>query len=109
MNIGPYKKICRENHVGVRGLLLIGCPYQKPRVTPIKYRFEIWYQTKYMKQTSDFLSKCDLGTDCVCLKEVITFNYTKEEKPIDYFKGLIKQAMESGECTLVQIEGGKIE
>jgi hypothetical protein len=47
--------------------------------------------------------------DGMCIKDVITFSYTKEEKPVSYFKELIKMAMESCDCQLVQIVGGKIE
>lgn len=75
----------------------------------LKYRFEVWYQTKGLREVSEFLSKCDLGMDGMCIKDVITFSYTKEEKPVSYFKELIKMAMESCDCQLVQIVGGKIE
>jgi hypothetical protein len=75
----------------------------------IKYRFEVWYQTKNAKAVSDFLDKCDLGIVNVCLKEIIQFNYTKEEKPISYFKHLIQTAYESYECTVLDIRGGKME
>ena len=76
---------------------------------PLKYRFEILYQTTNLRRVSNFMEKLDLGMDEFCFKEVIAFNYTKEEKPVSYFKELIQQAMESIGHTLIKIEGGKIE
>jgi hypothetical protein len=73
------------------------------------YRFEVWYQTKNLRLISEFLQKCDLGMDGMCIKDVITFTYTREEQPIDYFKELIVQAMAACEGNVVHIEGGKIE
>lgn len=78
-------------------------------MTHIKYRFEIWYQTKNLRQIGYLLKTFDLGIDGLCTKDVITFVYTAEEKPISYFKELIKQAMESCERTVLKIEGGKVE
>ena len=75
----------------------------------IKYRFDITYQTKQLKQVSDFMKACDLGEGEICLKETYGFNYTSEEKPIAYFKGLLTQAIESIGGRVLQIEGGKIE
>lgn len=75
----------------------------------IKYRFDIWYQTPQIKQVNDFMQKLDLGMDTICLKESYGFNYTAEEKPISYFKGLITQAIESCEGRVLRIEGGKVE
>lgn len=75
----------------------------------IKYRFEVWYRTKPLAQVAEFLAKLDLGMEYVCYKDSIVFSYTKEEKPVQYFKDLIKQAMEMAECVLVHVEGGKVE
>jgi hypothetical protein len=58
---------------------------------------------------NDFLGSCDLGIDTICIKDVITFNYTREEKPVSYFKDILKLAMENSECQIIHIEGGKIE
>lgn len=62
-----------------------------------------------MKAASDFLKKCDLGMEGICVKDVITFRYSREEKSVSYFKDLITQAMEMTGHTVLQIEGGKIE
>lgn len=76
---------------------------------PLKYRFEIVYQTPNLIQANEFMACCDLGIGALCFKEVIYFSYTKEEKPVSYFKDLIRQALEAIGHTLVKIEGGKIE
>jgi len=55
------------------------------------------------------MSKLDLGMDGLALREVITFEYTKEEKPIQYFKDLINTAYERMGCKIIDIKGGKIE
>ena len=75
----------------------------------IIYRFEIIYQSPLMKQVSDFMKKLDLGEQEFCIRETIHFQYSKEEKPVAYFKDLIKQALEACDCKLLDIEGGKIE
>lgn len=75
----------------------------------LKYRFDILYQTKQLKQVNDFMNTLDLGMDSICLKETYAFNYTAEEKPISYFKDLITQAIKSCGGTVLKIEGGKIE
>lgn len=51
----------------------------------------------------------DVGVLEFCFKDVITFNYTEEEKPISYFKELIDKAMKEFGYVLMNIEGGKIE
>lgn len=55
------------------------------------------------------MQKLDLHTGDICHKEEFTFKYSKEEKPIEYFKDLFRQAFDSIECTIIHIEGGKIE
>lgn len=74
-----------------------------------KYRFEVLYQTQHLKQVSDLMQKLDLGMDEVCFRETIGFYYILEEKPISYFKQLIRQAMEASGNVLINIEGGKTE
>ncbi len=84
--------------------------YQSPlEVKPLKYRFTVVWQSKEMKMASDFLEKCDLGIGKVCIKDTMEFTYSKTEQPIEYFKDLIKQAMELCGSILVNIEGGKVE
>lgn len=75
----------------------------------LKYRFEILYQTPRLKRASDFLRRMDLGMQKTAYKEVMTFTYTNEEKPISYFKNLIRIAMEESGFVLLEITGGKIE
>lgn len=74
----------------------------------MKYRFEITYQNKYVKQASDFLRKCDLGIDAFGIKEIISFTSQKDIK-ISEIKEKIDQAYESCDCKILHIEGGKIE
>ena len=76
---------------------------------PLKYRFEISYQTPHIKKASDFMTKLDLGTKECFIKDVLTFEYTKEEKPIQYFKDILTKAFVMMDYTLIHIEGGKIE
>ncbi len=75
----------------------------------ITYRFTVTYQTRNFKQASDFIKKCDLNIGGFYLEESLSFKYTKEEKPIQYFKDLIKQAYEACDCVVNEIKGGKIE
>jgi hypothetical protein len=76
---------------------------------PIRYRFEISYQTERLKMVNDFMNRCDLNIGDLCMKDVICFSYSKEEKPIEYFKDLIKQSVELAGGRLVHVEGGKVE
>jgi len=76
---------------------------------PLKYRFEFYYQDSSLRDLSSLMSKLDLGMDGLALREVITFEYTKEEKPIQYFKDLINTAYERMGCKIIDIKGGKIE
>lgn len=79
-------------------------------MTPLlKYRFKILYQTRNAKDVSNFMEKCDLRVGELCFEETIEFGYTAEEKPVAYFKDLIRQAMESTDHILLQIKGGKVE
>lgn len=75
----------------------------------MKYRFVVVFQTPQLKKISDFLSCLDLGHECFAYKEVMSFSYTKEEKPVSYFKDLIKQAVENSGHVFLYVEGGKIE
>lgn len=74
----------------------------------MKYRFEIIYQTKWIKQASDFMSKCDLGVGEIGIKETITFQ-SQKDLIISDIKEKINQAMNESECKLLHIEGGKVE
>lgn len=78
-------------------------------MSKLKYRFVVHYQDKHVKEVSDFLSRCDLGIDGFAFKEVFTFDYSKEEKPISYFKDLFTKAFDQLGRTIIHIEGGKIE
>lgn len=74
----------------------------------MKYRFEIIYANKWMKQASEFLSQCDLQIVGVGIKETMTFT-SKNDLPIDLVKQKFKEAFESCECEILRIEGGKVE
>ena len=67
------------------------------------------YQTQNMKIASDFLNKWDLRIGEIVAKETLIFNYVVEEKPIEYFNGLIKQAYDMLNISIIDIKGGKIE
>lgn len=75
------------------------------------YRFSVYYETKRMQQVNEFLRKCDIyqSDTGTAIEETIRFNYTGKNKPISYFKDLIKQAYEQLECKVVLLEGGIIE
>lgn len=73
-----------------------------------KYRFDIAYQTKYLRQISDFLRKCDLGGDGFCFREIYEMVCNKDND-VNILKEVIKQAYENAECNILQIEGGKWE
>lgn len=74
----------------------------------MKYRFEIIYQNLYMKESSNFLRSFDLGDIEFGTKEIMTFSSKKDLK-IEDLKKLINEAYESYECTILHIEGGKVE
>ncbi len=74
-----------------------------------KYRFEISYQNKNIRQVCEFMRKVDLDLGDIYLKEVYGFDYINDEKPIDYFKDLFRQAYETMDCNIINIKGGKIE
>lgn len=74
----------------------------------MKYRFEIIYQTKWIKEAGEFFKKCDLGFNDMGLKEIITCN-SKNDLNVIEMKELIKNAYEYAECRLLHIEGGKVE
>jgi len=86
-------------------VILIGTQRKKM----LRYRFEITYQTHGMKLVSAFMEKFDLGFEEIYTKDVYTFNYTEEEKPVSYFKELLRKALENCDCTVFEITGGKIE
>ena len=73
----------------------------------MKYRFQITYQPEYFKKASELMRKLDLDVDEVALKEVITF--TADNKEVSFFKEKLKEAFESGNMTILHIEGGKVE
>lgn len=73
------------------------------------YRFTVTYQTQHMRDTCNFLDMCDLNVGQVCIEQVYEFDYTKEPKPIEYFKRLFTQAFESIDCFLVDVRGGIVE
>lgn len=74
----------------------------------MKYKFEIIYANKNMKQVTDFLNKCDLNIGKIGKVEVMTFN-SENELSIKEVKETIKEAYESCECEVLNIEGGKVE
>lgn len=74
----------------------------------VKYRFEILYQNKSMKQVSEFMRKCDLDLGDICINETYEMT-TSKERDIQEIKGLLYQAFEAAECEILKIEGGKVE
>lgn len=74
----------------------------------MKYRFQYIYQNKNLQKVSDFLKKCDLGDRQFGFKETIEFT-SKNDIPIPILKETLKEAFEFADCTLLYIEGGKIE
>lgn len=43
----------------------------------MKYRVDLVYRNKYMKQASEFLKKCDMDIGDVGIKETFTFSSQK--------------------------------
>ena len=74
----------------------------------MKYRFKIIHQNKWVKDSSEFLSKMDLGFEGFGITEIIEFT-SKKDLDINQIKEKIKEAIESCEGKLLHIEGGKIE
>ncbi len=74
----------------------------------MKYRFDLIYQNKLMKQVSELMGKLDLDIGEAGIKETCTLT-TSEEREVSFLKDLLTQAFESAECTILHIEGGKVE
>lgn len=74
----------------------------------MKYRFEITYQTTWMKKATKMLSNLDLDINGVGVKEIMTFNSQKDLK-ISEVKDIITHAYKCVQCEILHIEGGKIE
>jgi len=74
----------------------------------MKYRFEVIYQNKYMKQSNEFLKTCDINIGDIGIKEVFTFT-TNTPKSIQEIKEDIKRCFDLCEMELLNIEGGKVE
>lgn len=62
-----------------------------------------------MQRACEFLAKCDLSLGQIGFREAIYFTYSGEDKPISYFKGLLEQAYNTCENTILKIEGGIVE
>jgi hypothetical protein len=77
----------------------------------MRYKFTIWYQTPNLRQVNDFMIKCDIYKQdtVITIEEKFEFKYTGIDRPISYFKDLLKQAMESLGNKLINCEGGPIE
>lgn len=73
-----------------------------------KFKFEVVYQTKYCKEVSNLLQKCDLNTGDICFVDTIILSCRKDNE-ISKIKESLKQCLEACECTVFRIEGGKIE
>lgn len=74
----------------------------------MKYRFEVIYRNKYMKEASRLLKTCDLDIGDVGIKETFTFT-SKNDAPVQDVKEVIIKAFEDSELEILNIEGGKIE
>ncbi len=61
-----------------------------------------------MKEVSDFLQKCDLGTGQIGIKESFEFR-SEKDMTTDFIKEKFNQVCEEIEYTLIHIEGGKVE
>lgn len=74
----------------------------------MKYRFEIIYQNKYMKEACELMRKMDCDIGEAGFRETIILT-SKNDKSISEIKELLKQAYQSADCILLHIEGGKVE
>jgi len=74
----------------------------------MKYRFEITYSTQHMKKACELMRKMDFSFEEIGFKHTIVFN-CDAERSIEELKGTICQAYEFADCTVLHIEGGKIE
>ncbi len=73
-----------------------------------KYRFKAIIQDKYMKESCEFLQKCDLGIGEVGVQYVFTFTSEKDLLALDikeHFGVIFKEL----ELQLLHLEGGKVE
>jgi hypothetical protein len=73
-----------------------------------KYRFEIIYENRYMKNARLWLRAMALGFEKIGIHETMSFT-SEKDTPIERLKSVIKEAYESQECEVFHIEGGKIE
>jgi|GEM_PF-3065536 len=74
----------------------------------MKYRFEIHYMNKLLKEIGEFMSKLDLCHNIYALKEIMTFTAQKQLS-IKELKDLITEAYKSCDCEVINIEGGTVE
>ncbi len=74
----------------------------------IKYRFEILQCPELLDTVNQLMRKFDLISDGIALNEVMTFSSDKEA-PLEEIKKLIIQAYEQAGCTVIRIQGGKVE
>jgi hypothetical protein len=77
-----------------------------------KYMFEITYQTKKQKIVSELMRKLDFDCGEIAIKDTIyvSFFHTSANDPsIEKFKVDLREAFESVDCTILEIEGGCIE
>lgn len=74
----------------------------------MKYRFEVHYMNKILKEVSNLMDKLDLGADLYAIKEIMTFT-SKKNPSIQEIKETIIAAYQSCDCEVVHIEGGKVE
>ena len=74
----------------------------------MKYRFEVIYQNKCIKEASRLMKTLDFDIGDVGIKQSFTFT-SQKDTPICEIKQHIKKAFEYSELEIINIEGGKIE
>ncbi len=74
----------------------------------MKYRFEVIYRNKYMKEASRLLKKMDLDIGDVGISQVFTFT-SKIDNEVSKIKEDLKKVFLDCDLEILHIEGGKLE
>lgn len=74
----------------------------------MKYRFEVTYQPKYLREACKLMNRLDFPDFCVGLQTAFTFT-SQKDLTIQQVKECIRIAFGSDDCTILHMEGGVVE
>jgi len=74
----------------------------------MKYRFEVHYLDKVLKQISEEMKKLDSNFSLYANKQIVTL-ISQINLPIQEIKNTIIEGYQANDCDVVHIEGGLVE